>query len=157
MIGATTQLKIQGLLTMNKTKQKAIILGAFIVAGYGLYQYFRPYDPSPQTLTSLQHAEMNKIKAEIKPYCVGRYMLDLPSSFAAYNDSSPLDNNIWAAVISRPEDTYKTYPATKKMYHPSFVQLITLREKVLQNSKTVDVQDMPFIKKSGRYPLVWTG
>lgn len=141
---------------MNKIKKKAIIVATLIVAGYGVYQYFRPYNPSPQTLTSSQQEAMNKINAEMKPYCVGRYMLDLPSSFTAYNDSAPLENNIWAAVISRPEDTYKTYLATKKMYHPGFVQLIALREKALQNSKTIDDQDMPFLKKSGRYPLVWT-
>jgi hypothetical protein len=140
---------------MNKIKKKAIIVAALIVAGYGLYQYFRPYNPSPQTLTPSQQVAMNKINAEMKPYCVGRYMLDLPSSFTAYNDSAPLDNNIWAAVISRPEDMYKTYLATKKMYRPGFVQLIALREKVLQNSKTVDAQDMPFLKKSGRYRMVW--
>ncbi|OMP91754.1 hypothetical protein BZP36_19950 [Raoultella terrigena] len=90
---------------------------------------------------------MNKINAEMKPYCVGRYLLDLPSSFAAYSERAPLDNNIWVAVISRSEDAYKTYLATKKMYRPGFVQLIALREKVLQNSKTIDAQDMPFLKK----------
>ena len=132
---------------MNKIKKKAIIVAALIVAGYGLYQYFRPYNPSPQTLTPSQQVAMNKINAEMKPYCVGRYMLDLPSSFTAYNDSAPLDENIWAAVISRPEDMYKTYLVTKKMYRPGFVQLIALREKVLQNSKTIDAQDMPFLKK----------
>ncbi|EJL88885.1 hypothetical protein PMI17_02525 [Pantoea sp. GM01] len=90
---------------------------------------------------------MNKINAEMKPYCVGRYMLDLPSSFEAYSETASLDNNIWAAVISRPEDSYKTYLATKKMYHPGFVQLIALREKALRESKTIDAQDMPFLKK----------
>lgn len=79
-------------------------------------------------------------------------MLDLPSSFTAYNESAPLDKNIWAAVISRPEDMYKTYLATKKMYHPGFVQLIALREKTLQNSKTIDAQDMPFLKKVWSLP-----
>ncbi|HCD1474178.1 T6SS immunity protein Tli4 family protein [Enterobacter hormaechei] len=142
---------------MNKIKQKAMILVAFIVAGYGLYQYFRPYDPSPQTLTSSQQVAMNKINAEMKPYCVGRYMLDLPSSFTAYNDAAPLDNNIWAAVISRPEDIYKTYLATKKMYHPGFVQLIALREKALQNSKTIDARDMPFLKKVWPLPTGMDG
>ena len=92
---------------MNNIKNKAIILAAFIVAGYGLYQYFRSYNPSPQTLTPSQQETMNKINAEMKPYCVGRYLLELPSSFTAYNDSAPLDKNIWAAVISRPEDMYK--------------------------------------------------
>ena len=142
---------------MNKIKQKAMILVAFIVAGYGLYQYFRPYDPSPQTLTSSQQVAMNKINAEMKPYCAGRYMLDLPSSFTAYNDAAPLDNNIWAAVISRPEDIYKTYLATKKMYHPAFVQLIALREKALQNSKTIDARDMPFLKKVWPLPTGMDG
>jgi len=142
---------------MNKIKQKAMILVAFSVAGYGLYQYFRPYDPSPQTLTSSQQVAMNKINAEMKPYCAGRYMLDLPSSFTAYNDAAPLDNNIWAAVISRPEDIYKTYLATKKMYHPAFVQLIALREKALQNSKTIDARDMPFLKKVWPLPTGMEG
>ncbi|HDR2706528.1 T6SS immunity protein Tli4 family protein [Enterobacter mori] len=142
---------------MNKIKQKAMLLGVFIVAGYGLYQYFRPYDPSPQTLTSSQQVAMNKINAEMKPYCVGRYMLDLPSSFTAYNDAAPLDENIWAAVISRPSDMYKTYLATKKMYHPGFVQLIALREKTLQNSKTIDAQDMPFLKKVWPLPTGMDG
>ena len=132
---------------MDKFRRKAIIFAVLVALGGGVYQYFRPYNPSPQTLTSSQQVAMNKINAEMKPYCVGRYMLDLPSSFTAYNDSAPLDDNIWAAVTSRPEDTYKTYLATKKMYHPGFVQLIALREKVLQNSKTVDAQDMPFLKK----------
>lgn len=95
---------------------------------------------------------MNKISAEMKPYCLGRYMLDLPSSFTAYNNSVPLDKNIWAAVISRPEDMYKTYLATKKMYHPGFKQLIALREKTLQNSKAIDAQDMPFLKKVWSLP-----
>nr|WP_259566007.1 hypothetical protein [Enterobacter sichuanensis] len=109
--------------------RKVIIFAVLVVLGYGVYQYFRPYDPFPQTLTSSQQVAMNKINAEMKPYCVGRYMLDLPSSFTAYNDAAPLDDNIWAAVISRPEDMYKTYLATKKMYHPGFVQLIALRER----------------------------
>ncbi|MCF6668825.1 T6SS immunity protein Tli4 family protein [Raoultella ornithinolytica] len=132
---------------MDKFRRKAIIFAVLVALGGGVYQYFRPYNPSPQTLTSSQQVAMNKINAEMKPYCVGRYMLELPSSFTAYNDSAPLDENIWAAVISRPEDMYKTYLVTKKMYRPGFVQLIALREKVLQNSKTIDAQDMPFLKK----------
>lgn len=132
---------------MINIKKKVIILAALLLAGYGLYQYFRPYNPSQQTLTPSQQEAMNKINAEMKPYCVGRYILDLPLSFTAYNDSAPLDNNIWAAVISRPEDMYKTYLATKKMYRPGFVQLLALREKVLLTSKTIDAQDMPFLKK----------
>ena len=142
---------------MDKIKRKIIIFAVLVVLGYGVYQYFRPYDPSPQTLTSSQQVAMNKINAEMKPYCVGRYMLDLPSSFTAYNDAAPLDNNIWAAVISRPEDMYKTYLATKKMYHPGFVQLIALREKALQNSKTIDAQDMPFLKKVWPLPAGMDG
>ncbi|MDM2928397.1 T6SS immunity protein Tli4 family protein, partial [Citrobacter sp. Cm046] len=132
---------------MINIKKKAIILAVLILAGYGLYQYFRPYNPSPQTLTASQQEAMNKINAEMKPYCVGRYMLDLPSSFVAYSETASLDNNIWAAVISRPEDTYKTYLATKKMYHPGFIQLMARREKELSESKTIRNENMPFLKK----------
>ncbi|MCU6348717.1 T6SS immunity protein Tli4 family protein [Enterobacter quasiroggenkampii] len=142
---------------MDKIKRKVIIFAVLFALGFGVYQYFRPYNPSPQTLTSSQQVTMNKINAEMKPYCVGRYMLDLPSSFTAYNDAAQLDNNIWAAVISRPEDMYKTYLATKKMYHPGFVQLIALREKALQNSKTIDAQDMPFLKKVWPLPTGMDG
>ena len=142
---------------MDKIKRKVIIFVVLFALGFGVYQYFRPYNPSPQTLTSSQQVTMNKINAEMKPYCVGRYMLDLPSSFTAYNDAAPLDNNIWAAVISRPEDMYKTYLATKKMYHPGFVQLIALREKALQKSKTIDAQDMPFLKKVWPLPTGMDG
>ncbi len=132
---------------MNNIKKKVVIVAALIAAGYGLYQYFRPYDPSPQTLTSSQQEAMNKINAEMKPYCVGRYMLDLPSSFVAYSETAPLDNNIWAAVISRPEDMYKTYLVTKKMYRPGFVQLLTRREGELREGHTIRSENMPFLKK----------
>ncbi|EPF1940802.1 T6SS immunity protein Tli4 family protein [Enterobacter hormaechei] len=142
---------------MDKIKRKVIIFVVLFALGFGVCHYFRPYDPSPQTLTSSQQVAMNKINAEMKPYCAGCYMLDLPSSFTAYNDAAPLDNNIWAAVISRPEDIYKTYLATKKMYHPAFVQLIALREKALQNSKTIDARDMPFLKKVWPLPTGMDG
>ncbi|HHA1436125.1 T6SS immunity protein Tli4 family protein [Enterobacter hormaechei] len=142
---------------MDKIKRKVIIFVVLFALGFGVCQYFRPYDPSPQTLMSSQQVAMNKINAEMKPYCAGRYMLDLPSSFTAYNDAAPLDNNIWAAVISRPEDIYKTYLATKKMYHPAFVQLIALRVKALQNSKTIDARDMPFLKKVWPLPTGMDG
>ena len=132
---------------MNKIKRKAITFAVLLIAGYGLYQYFRPYNPSPQTLTSEQKVVMNKINAEMKPYCVGRYMLDLPSYFTAYNDSAPLDKNIWAAVISRPEDMYKTYLVTRKMYRPGFVQLLARREGELRESSTIRSENMPFLKK----------
>jgi Tle cognate immunity protein 4 C-terminal domain/Tle cognate immunity protein 4 N-terminal domain len=132
---------------MIKQRKAVIILATLVLIGYGIYQYFRPYNPSPQTLTTSQQEAMDKINAEIKPYCVGRYMLDLPSSFTAYNDSAPLDENIWAAVISRPEDIYKTYLATKKMYRPGFVQLLARREGELRASNTIRSENMPFLKK----------
>ncbi|MFZ3619247.1 T6SS immunity protein Tli4 family protein, partial [Leclercia barmai] len=78
--------------------------------------------------------------------------LDLPSSFTAYNDSAPLDKNIWAAVISRPEDMYKTYLATKKMYHPGFVQQLIRREAGLRASNTLRSENMPFLKKVWQLP-----
>ncbi|MDM2927235.1 hypothetical protein OGX98_00040, partial [Citrobacter sp. Cm046] len=75
---------------MDKIKRKVIIFAVLVALGGGVYQYFRPYDPSPQTLTPSQQKAMNKINAEMKPYCVGRYMLDLPSSFVAYSETASL-------------------------------------------------------------------
>ncbi|MDC7861870.1 hypothetical protein [Pantoea ananatis] len=63
---------------MDKIKRKFFFFAVLVALGFGVYQYFRPYNPSPQTLTSAQQAAMNKISAEMKPYCVGCYMLDLP-------------------------------------------------------------------------------
>ena len=142
---------------MSNIKKKSITLVALIVAGYGLYYYLRPYNPSPQTLTPSQQEAMKKINTELKPYCIGRYMLDLPSSFTAYNDSAPLDKNIWAAVISRPDDVYKTYLATKKMYRPGFLQLMARREKELSESKTIRKENMPFLKQVWKLPAGMEG
>lgn len=133
---------------MDKIKRNVIIFAVLVTLGYVVYQHFRPYNPSPQTLTSSQQEAMNKINAEMKPYCVGRYMLDLPSSFTAYNDAAPLDKNIWAAVISRPEDMYKTYLATKKMYRPGFIQLLARRERELREGQSIRSENMPFLKKT---------
>ena len=132
---------------MDYIKNKMIILAIFIAVGYGVYQYFRPYNPLPQMLTTSQKIAIDKINAEMKPYCFGRYLLDLPYSFISHNEDSPLEKNLWIAVISRPENTYKTYLATQKMYYPDFVQLLALREKALRGSKTIDAQDMPFLKR----------
>ena len=48
---------------MDKIKRKVIIFVVLFALGFGLYQYFRPYNPSPQTLTSLKQVAMNKINA----------------------------------------------------------------------------------------------
>lgn len=133
---------------MDKIKRNVIIFAVLVTQGYVVYPHFRPYNPSPQTLTSSQQEAMNKINAEMKPYCVGRYMLVLPSSFTAYNDSAPLDDNIWAAVISRPEDMYKTYMVTKKMYRPGFIQLLARRERELREGQSIRSENMPFLKKT---------
>ena len=133
---------------MDKIKRNVIIFAVLVALGGGVYQYLRPYNPSLQTLTPAQQEAMNKINAEMKPYCVGRYLLDMPSSFVTYSETAPLDKNIWAAIISRPEDMYKTYLATKKMYRPGFVQLLARRERALREGHAIRSENMPFLKKT---------
>lgn len=142
---------------MNNLKIKAIVLSSLIIVGYGVYQCFRTYNLSQQTLTLSQQESMNKVNAEMKLYCVGRYLIELPSSFIAYSETAFLDENIWAAVISGSGDIYKTYLATRRMYRPSFIQLIELREKNLRERKTIDIQDMPFLKKVWALPVGMDG
>jgi len=95
---------------------------------------------------------MNNLFEEVRPYCVGRYLIDLPASFSRYKLSEKMEDNMWEANISRPDDLYKTYILTKKMYHPAFLQFIQRREKELSVKKTVNIDNMPFLKKT--WPLI---
>ncbi|WP_277756465.1 hypothetical protein [Rosenbergiella nectarea] len=92
---------------------------------------------------------MNNLFEEVRPYCVGRYLIDLPTSFSRYKLSEKMEDNMWEANISRPDDLYKTYILTKKMYHPAFLQFIQRREEELSVKKTVNIDNMPFLKKHG--------
>ncbi|MDM2927377.1 hypothetical protein [Citrobacter sp. Cm046] len=64
---------------MDKIKRKVIIFAVLVVLGGGVYQYFRPYNPSPQTLTASQQEAMNKINTETSVAENGHY---LPEKYA---------------------------------------------------------------------------
>lgn len=94
---------------------------------------------------------MKNLFSEVRSYCVGRYLIDVPVSFTRYKLSERMEDNLWEANISRPDDSHKTYILTKKMYHPAFLQFIQRREKELGVKKTVNIDNMPFLKKA--WPL----
>ncbi|MFZ3622111.1 hypothetical protein ACOYA6_23045, partial [Leclercia barmai] len=47
---------------------------------------------------------------------------------------------------------YETYLATKKMYHPAFVQQLIRREAGLRASNPLRSENMPFLKKVWQLP-----
>ncbi|MGG6111428.1 T6SS immunity protein Tli4 family protein, partial [Pantoea allii] len=80
--------------------------------------------------------KMDRLFTEMKTYCAGRYLIDLPASFAVKRYSEKLADNYWVADVSGPDDSYKTYITTQKMSPPAFAQLLKRREKELREAKT---------------------
>lgn len=108
--------------------------------------------PAPQKLTPPQEEKMDRLFTEMKTYCAGRYLIDLPASFAVKRYSEKLADNYWVADVSGPDDSYKTYITTQKMSPPAFAQLLKRREKELREAKTINPQNMPFLKKVWSLP-----
>ncbi len=81
---------------------------------------------------------VNNFLDEMTTRCVGRYLIDMPREFSVASD------NIMAFIDDAPIKT-------KRIYRPAFEQKIRLREEALRREKTVNPQDMPFLKQV--YPL----
>lgn len=129
------------------TKKRSLVLAAFAIGLLlALWQYTRPYPPQ-QNLTVTQEKKMSQLFSNMKTYCVGRYLIDLPASFSIARYSEKLVDNYWVADVSKPEDSHKTYITTQKMYPPAFSQLIKIREKEISEEKSYSIENMPFLKK----------
>jgi hypothetical protein len=114
----------------KKLNYVLIIIGCAMLLAYWSCRQHHIY-PSLQNLTSSQKAIMKNLFSEVRSYCVGRYLIDVPVSFTRYKLSERMEDNLWEINISRPDDSHKTYILTKKMYHPAFLQFIQRREKEL--------------------------
>ncbi|QPT15123.1 hypothetical protein I6G37_09310 [Serratia rubidaea] len=75
----------------------------------------------------------DKLFAQTKPQCIGRYIFEVPASFT----------NILADRVQ----VNDVRIASKQLYRPAFEQRIRLREQELKSSHTVDQDDQPFLKK----------
>ena len=136
---------------MLTKKRLSALAGGIIVLLLAFWLYPRTY-PLPQKLTPPQEEKMDRLFTEMKTYCAGRYLIDLPASFSIKRYSEKLADNYWVADVSSPDDSYKTYITTQKMYPPAFAQLLKQREKEFGETKTINPQNMPFLKKLWSLP-----
>ncbi|MGG6100109.1 T6SS immunity protein Tli4 family protein [Pantoea allii] len=133
------------------TKKHITALAGGIIVLLAFWFYSRA-SPAPQKLTPPQEEKMDRLFTEMKTYCAGRYLIDLPASFSVKRYSEKLADNYWVADVSGPDDSYKTYITTQKMSPPAFAQLLKRREKELREAKTINPQNMPFLKKVWSLP-----
>lgn len=84
-------------------------------------------------LTAKEKQMTDKLFEQTKPQCVGRYLFDVPVSF----------NNATMGQVKINEMRI----ASKRLYPPAFAQRIRLREQELNNSPTVDPEDLPYLKQ----------
>ncbi|MDR9891308.1 T6SS immunity protein Tli4 family protein [Pseudenterobacter timonensis] len=132
-------------------KSFCIALCVIIAAGTFVWWYSRPYPPK-ETLPSQQEANVKKMLKEMQTRCVGRYLIDLPASFSPYRSSQKLEDNNWVANVSMPDDWWKTYITTKRMYYPAFEQFIQRRQKELEEETVSNPLDGPYLKKIWSLP-----
>ncbi|WP_279025898.1 T6SS immunity protein Tli4 family protein [Gibbsiella quercinecans] len=119
-----------------KLKKYSVVILA-IAAGVSGYCLYGGYPPKIK-LTTQEASVVNTFLDEMTTRCVGRYLIDMPASFSVTSD------NILAFINDSPVKT-------KRLYRPAFEQKIRLREEALRKGKTVNPQDMPFLKQV--YPL----
>lgn len=119
-------------------KMKKYFVAIFaLVAGLSGYFLYGVYPPKIK-ITTQEAAVVNTFLDNMTTRCVGRYLIDMPESFSVSSD------NIQAFINDAPVKT-------KRLYRPAFEQKIRLREEALRKEKTVNPQDMPFLKQV--YPL----
>ncbi|QKN82974.1 T6SS immunity protein Tli4 family protein [Scandinavium goeteborgense] len=132
-------------------KKLHVFLLVVIAIGLGAWWYNQPYPPK-ENLTAQQEEKVQKLLKGMKTRCVGRYLVDLPESFYMYKNSMRLEDNNWVADIRMPDDWWKTYIATKRMYYPAFEQFIKRREREIANDIVIDPLNKPNLKQVWELP-----
>ncbi|CFQ54668.1 Uncharacterised protein [Yersinia frederiksenii] len=114
------------------------VLVLIIFTGCGIWVFSHETEKSFEIkLTSEEKIKVDMLLQNMKTRCIGRYLVDLPESYiSSEQDIITVNNN---------EIT------TKRIYLPAFEQRISLREQELLAAKTIDIQNMPYLKKI--YPL----
>lgn len=118
----------------------AIFVVAAGLSGYYLYGEY----PQKIRLTAQEMGVVNTFLDDMTTRCVGRYLIDMPASFSVTSD------NILAFINKVPIKT-------KRLYRPAFEQKIRLREEALRKEKTVNPQDMPYLKQIYSLPAGMDG
>ncbi|WP_123350687.1 MULTISPECIES: hypothetical protein [unclassified Enterobacter] len=120
---------------LKKTLAVAVLLAACF-AGWCWYSFL----PPQITLNNKERVNVEHFLQEMKPRCIGRYAIDLPDTFT----TDPA--NVMAFIGKSPV-------RYKRIYRPAFQQKVRMRENELQNIKTSDMLDMPFLKKTHPLPI----
>ncbi|WP_046102311.1 T6SS immunity protein Tli4 family protein [Pantoea anthophila] len=84
-------------------------------------------------LTAKEKQMTDKLFEQTRPQCIGRYLFDVPASFS----------NVAMGQVKINEMRI----TSKRLYPPAFAQRIRLREQELNNSPTVDLKDLPYLKQ----------
>ena len=94
--------------------------------------------PFQTKLSTMEKIKVEELLNDLKTSCIGRYLIDLPSSYTAAEISRDRINDL--TII------------TTRMYPPSFEQRISLREKEIRSTKIVEQENMPYLKKIHSLP-----
>ncbi|MBV7556750.1 T6SS immunity protein Tli4 family protein [Enterobacter sp. ENT02] len=125
-------------------KLKKHFVAIFVVAvgltGYYLYGGY----PPKLKLTALEAGVVNNFLDGMTTRCIGRYLIDMPQAYSVTSD------NILAFINEAPVKT-------KRQYRPAFEQKIRLREEALRKEKTINPQDMPYLKQVYSLPVGMEG
>ncbi|WP_052130522.1 T6SS immunity protein Tli4 family protein [Erwinia typographi] len=140
---------------LSKYKPLMLVVLLIIVIITGWY-FTRSYPPQSK-LSSVEEIHVKALLKEMKTHCVGRYLVDLPTSFTLSTGAEPLDKNQWIANVKWPERSYNTYITSKRMYYPAFEQMLKRREKELSKTRTDNPANMPFLKKIWPLPAGMNG
>ncbi|QKN80958.1 T6SS immunity protein Tli4 family protein [Scandinavium goeteborgense] len=103
-----------------------------LAAGYYIHNYVT-FVHTPPALTDKEERMVDTLFATPKTQCVGRYVFEVPGSF---------ENTLKDRV-----EINEVRISSKRLYRPAFEQRIQRREQELNNSKTVDAVDRPFLKQ----------
>ncbi|HAU5564864.1 TPA: hypothetical protein JD264_13780 [Serratia fonticola] len=106
-----------------------LVLLATSFAGWYGYRWM----PPRVNLTTEEHNNVTHFLQGMTTRCLGRYLIDLPDTFATSSDQV-------IAYVNKSPLNYK------RIYPPAFKQKIRLREIELSATKTLRPQDMPFLK-----------
>lgn len=121
----------------KKTKRNYMIAAVLLAMGVIWHFSHKTAAPFQTKLTTMEKNKVDNLLKDMQTRCVGRYLVDLPASYAVAENSRERINEM---IIT-----------TTRMYLPSFEQKIHLREQELRATKTVNSADMPYLKNI--YPL----
>ncbi|MEG1089732.1 MAG: T6SS immunity protein Tli4 family protein [Acinetobacter sp.] len=119
---------------------KRYCIAAAIVLVMGVIWHFghKVAAPFQTKLTTAEKVKVEELLKDLQTHCIGRYLVDLPVSYSIAENSREKINEM---IIT-----------TTRMYLPSFEQRIHLRELELQATKTVSVDEMPYLKNIHSVP-----